>query len=58
MGLTAAERDMLKSVQELALMRREMKDRAEQILKLQQQIRRMEKRVAASKERCVAGAMK
>ena len=57
MGLTAAERDMLKSVQELALMRHEMKHRAEEILRLQQQIRRMEKRVAASKERCAAGAV-
>ena len=58
MGLTAAEREMLKSVQELALMRREMKDKAEEILRLQQQIRRMEKRVAASKERCAAGGVK
>jgi len=58
MGLTAAERDMLKSVQELALMRHQMKDRAEGLLKLQQQIRRMEKRVAASKERCAAGGVR
>lgn len=58
MGLTAAEREMLKSVQELALMRREMKDKAEEILRLQQQIRRMEKRVAANKERCAAGGVK
>jgi len=38
----------------LAKMKRDLKDRAEEILRLQQEIRRMERKVAQGKERCAA----
>ena len=57
MGLTDIEREMLRNVHELALMKEQMRQKAESIIRLQQEIRRMEKRVAASKERCAAGAV-
>lgn len=57
MGLTDIEREMLRNVHELAVMKEQMRQKAESIIRLQQEIRRMEKRVAASKERCAAGAV-
>ena len=52
MGLTDIEREMLRNVHELALMREQMRQKAESIIRLQQEIRRMEKRVACNKEQC------
>ena len=52
MGLTDIEREMLRNVHELALMKEQMRQKAESIIRLQQEIRRMEKRVAFNKEQC------
>ena len=52
MGLTDIEREMLRNVHELAVMKEQMRQKAESIIRLQQEIRRMEKRVAFNKEQC------
>jgi hypothetical protein len=52
MGLTEIEREMLRNVHELASMKEQMRQKAESIIRLQQEIRRMEKRVAFNKEQC------
>ena len=54
MGLTDDWRQVLTDVTALARMKRDLKDRAEEILRLQQEIRRMERRVAQGKEKCAA----
>lgn len=54
MGLTDDWRQVLTDVTALARMKRDLKDRAEEILRLQQEIRRMERRVARGKEKCAA----
>jgi len=54
MGLTDDWRQVLADATALARMKRDLKDRAEEILRLQQEIRRMERKVAEGKERCAA----
>jgi uncharacterized protein involved in exopolysaccharide biosynthesis len=54
MGLTDDWRQVLTDATALAKMKRDLKDRAEEILRLQQEIRRMERKVAQSKEQYAA----
>jgi hypothetical protein len=54
MGLTDDWRQVLSDATALARMKRDFKDRAEEILRLQQEIRRMERKVAEGKEKCAA----
>jgi len=54
MGLTDDWRQVLTDATALAKMKRDLKDRAEEILRLQQEIRRMERKVAQGKEKCAA----